>query len=146
MNMQNEVAGHTPFQRRPALLFGRCAIALTFALVSVDSAHAADSAQTLDLERQMTVAFVAGSCTALTTANPHVNNATNKLLHFCEYVSEISATNCASKRSCPTYEHWSLTNPAFSPELPRSVFLAMLDERRSAAGTANNARAGDRAE
>ncbi len=51
-------------------------------------------------------------------------SASNKDIHSCQYIREMTASGCIEAKSCMSYKQWSRRNPGFSQDLPRAEFLA----------------------
>lgn len=90
--------------------------------------------------RQMGVALVAGSCYVVLQKQYEITGATttgtyladNAKLHQCQYIEEVSSDHCVKAKNCQSYEQWSKAHPEFAPDLPRSIFVARLEQRQAA--------------
>lgn len=90
--------------------------------------------------KEYAVAVATGYCNVITQPHapsvvdtPQVDSfdASNADLHRCQYVHEMSATDCMQTSSCPDYESWTQANPTIAPTQPREVFLSALKTRKT---------------
>lgn len=70
-----------------------------------------------------------------------VFDASNGMLHKCQYVQEMRASGCVAKGNCQGYDAWSKAYPSMDPELPRDMFLRAFEGHRGALVSASKASA-----
>lgn len=68
-----------------------------------------------------------------------VYEASNEMLHQCQYVVEMKALGCAPTFNCASYEAWTASVTALDVDRPKEVFVKAL-ERRQADLTAKRAK------
>ncbi|KQW19780.1 MULTISPECIES: hypothetical protein [Pseudomonas] len=90
--------------------------------------------------KEYAVSVAAGYCDVITrthattladTAQMERPDASNEVLHQCQYAHEMNATGCLQVGSCADYESWTQANPAIAPSLPREIFLSALKTRNT---------------
>lgn len=108
--------------------------------ITTDIRQTQPAERTTNLARQIGMAVADAGCAVLlqkqvkvaadggTTATYVADNAK---LHQCQYLHEMALSPCSAVGTCQSYTEWSNANPAFSPSLPRAVFLALLEERQA---------------